>query len=97
MDSVRFGILGAGRGAGLALAMRHAPTAELVACDQDFKAGLPHHKLRIQLADRRTCTPAWSPLQYSCSRTIVPSVWRACYASSLSGIWTTSSIMGRSR
>ena len=36
MDSVRFGILGAGRGAGLALAMRHAPTAELVAiCDQD--------------------------------------------------------------
>ena len=44
MDSVRFGILGAGRGAGLALAMHHAPTAELVACDQDFKAGLPHPK-----------------------------------------------------
>ena len=44
MDSVRFGILGAGRGAGLALAMRHAPTAKLVACDQDFKAGLPHPK-----------------------------------------------------
>jgi len=38
MNSVRFGILGAGRGADLAQAIHHAPTAELVAiCDQDME------------------------------------------------------------
>ena len=36
MNSVRFGILGAGRGADLAQAMHHVPTAELVAiCDEN--------------------------------------------------------------
>ena len=36
MNSVRFGILGAGRGSDLAQAMHHVPTAELVAiCDEN--------------------------------------------------------------
>lgn len=36
MERVRIGVLGAGRGAGLAKAMRHAPSAELTAiCDAD--------------------------------------------------------------
>ena len=38
MNSVRFGILGAGRGADLAQAIHHAPTSELIAiCDQDME------------------------------------------------------------
>ncbi|PJB69858.1 MAG: gfo/Idh/MocA family oxidoreductase, partial [Armatimonadetes bacterium CG_4_9_14_3_um_filter_58_7] len=36
MDKVRFGVLGAGRGAGIARAMKYAPSAELVAlCDMN--------------------------------------------------------------
>lgn len=51
MDRVRIGVLGAGRGAALAAAMRHAPSAELAAiCDQDEE--------RLRWAAEMTGVPA---------------------------------------